>query len=217
MATTIDQDIAELEKLLVTLKTKYDQFFRGEWEKARRSQELRALEDVESQLQSVIRTQAGRSISNPSARFRFNSVVARYNSLKPLWARKRREVEEGKVIIPFTTGHPMTPVNEGPPQRTPSPGAERAHPMPPRAVASAILSSGDPDSGSVRRLYDAYVGALGPEGAAKVPYQAFESQIRNQVSRHLTEGAAGIKFQVVEAEGKVRITSKPLRASRSEG
>jgi hypothetical protein len=228
MSNTIEQDIVELDNRIRELKGKYDQFLKGE---LRKSHELRALDEAENQVQTIIRTQAGRNITNPSLRFRFNNVVARYNSLKPYWARKRREVEEGKVVIPFTTGRKMDPVTDLPPPRpgTPSLGTRPPTPPPspvdngpirptaPHTVASAILSSGDADGGSMHRLYDAYVGALGPDGASRVPFQAFESQIRTQVDRHLSDGAAGIKFQVVETDGKVRITSKPLRANRSEG
>ena len=94
MATRINQDLGEiddeldaLEINLKRLRIEYEQYFKG------------SLKREPYQLLGRVQKTITRFASDPPRRtaqkFRFNSLVARFHSLRQLWGRTLRELEQG--------------------------------------------------------------------------------------------------------------------------
>jgi hypothetical protein len=83
----IAEDLVQLERKLEVLKVEYEHYFSG---RARTEpNELR--EEVERLVQRWV----GRPINNTMYKFRYRSLVGRYNSLAGYWNRCLREIAEG--------------------------------------------------------------------------------------------------------------------------
>lgn len=84
----IQDDIAFLEGSIAELIVKYEQYFLG----IEKREPLKLCEDVER----FIRRYNTALIVNTMMKFRFNTLVGKFNSYKQYWARITRLIEEGK-------------------------------------------------------------------------------------------------------------------------
>jgi hypothetical protein len=88
-AITIDEQLTRLEKDIRRLKVEFDVFFSGGAAKPPHDTKYR----VESHVKQLYDS---RDMAF-AQRFRYNSLVARFNSLKELWRRNVKDREEGRV------------------------------------------------------------------------------------------------------------------------
>jgi len=84
----IQDDIAFLEGSIAELIIKYEQYFLG----LEKREPLKLCEDIER----FIRRYNTATIFNTMMKFKFNSLVAKFNSNKQHWVRTTRLIEEGK-------------------------------------------------------------------------------------------------------------------------
>ena len=84
----IQEDIAFLEGSIAELIIKYEQYFLG----LEKREPLKLCEDIER----FIRRYNTATIFNTMMKFRFNSLVGKFNSNKQHWVRTTRLIEEGK-------------------------------------------------------------------------------------------------------------------------
>ncbi|ACM22023.1 hypothetical protein Geob_3684 [Geotalea daltonii FRC-32] len=84
----IPEDLLFFEQSLHDLVTKYEQFFLG----LEKREPLKLLDTVER----ACRKYANTNISNTMLKFRYNSLVASFNTHKQKWTRINRLIEEGK-------------------------------------------------------------------------------------------------------------------------
>ena len=84
----IPEDIAQFEQNLGELIIKYEQYFLG----LEKREPLRLLQEVER----ASRRYMPANIVNTMHRFRYNSLIARFNSYRQYWNRIVRLMEEGK-------------------------------------------------------------------------------------------------------------------------
>ena len=84
----IQDDIAFLEGSIAELIVKYEQYFLG----IEKREPLKLCEDVER----FIRRYNTALIVNTMMKFRFNTLVGKFNSYKQYWGRIIRLIEEGK-------------------------------------------------------------------------------------------------------------------------
>lgn len=84
----IQEDIAFLEGSIAELIVKYEQYFLG----IEKREPLNLCEDVER----FIRRYNTALIVNTMMKFRFNTLVGKFNSYKQYWGRITRLIEEGK-------------------------------------------------------------------------------------------------------------------------
>ena len=84
----IQEDIAFLEGSIAELIVKYEQYFLG----IEKREPLKLCEDIER----FIRRYNTATIVNTMMKFRFNTLVGKFNSYKQYWARTTRLIEEGK-------------------------------------------------------------------------------------------------------------------------
>lgn len=84
----IQEDIAFLESSIKELIVKYEQYFLG----IEKREPLKLCEDIER----FIRRYNTSLIINTMMKFRFNTLVGKFNSYKQYWGRITRLIEEGK-------------------------------------------------------------------------------------------------------------------------
>jgi len=84
----IEEDIAFFEASVADLVVKYEQYFLG----IEKREPLKLYEDIER----FIRRYNTAAIVNTMAKFKFNTLVGRFNSYKQYWTRTNRLIEEGK-------------------------------------------------------------------------------------------------------------------------
>src|SRR6266550_3200244 len=84
-----DDPLEKLEEDIRRLKNRYDQFFAG-IQKAPPIQERRNI-DV------FIHDLSKQKVRDNTRRFRFNTLLTRYNQLRENWGRRMREREEGPL------------------------------------------------------------------------------------------------------------------------
>lgn len=84
----IQDDIAFLENSISELVIKYEQYFLG----MEKREPLKLYEDIDR----FIRRYNTAAIVNTMHKFRFNTLVGKFNSYKQYWTRINRLIEEGK-------------------------------------------------------------------------------------------------------------------------
>jgi hypothetical protein len=177
---SIDDQLNRLEEEIRKLKVEFDIYFNGGVAKPPYDTKYR----VEALVKRIYDT---RNMTF-GQRFRYNSLVARFNVYKELWRRNIKEREEG--------------------------GREHAPLIPdePRAAATAITCS-DPDTEpeKVRELYDKLLLAKRACGERidEVPFDRFQKMIGAQV-RQIKERlhCDAIEFTVEIADGAVKFKAR---------
>lgn len=81
-------DLAQLERQLANLITRYEQYFIG----LEKREPLQLLGEVER----LVRRHAGTTINNTMLKHRFSMLTARFNTYREHWNRILRLMEEGK-------------------------------------------------------------------------------------------------------------------------
>lgn len=84
----IERFLDRLEEDIKRLKGEYDQYFAGVLK--REPYHLR------EEIERAILQQSRRRINNTALRFRFNALVARFNSYKTYWNKMLKRIEEGE-------------------------------------------------------------------------------------------------------------------------
>jgi hypothetical protein len=84
----IQEDIAFLEGSIAELVVKYEQYFLG----IEKREPLKLFEDIER----FIRRYNTSTIVNTMMKFKFNTLVGKFNSYKQYWTRINRLIEDGK-------------------------------------------------------------------------------------------------------------------------
>ncbi|MBI5468157.1 MAG: hypothetical protein HY891_03405 [Deltaproteobacteria bacterium] len=86
----ISEDIDILDSKLARLKVEYEQYF------------MRVLKrepvKLRNEIEKTILFYSNKNFTNTSLKFKYNSVVAKYNSYKQYWVRVLREIDEGTFI-----------------------------------------------------------------------------------------------------------------------
>ena len=196
-----DEELDKLEEDIRRLKNKYDQFFNGVT-KVPPSFDRH-------QVESYVHELSKQNIRDKTRRFRFNTILSRFNQYRELWARKMREKEEG----PLDYRRRQAALN------APSP----APPPPPPAVSAARVTSqaSDPyvkmapgaNGEQVRKLYEAIerehlkMGKL-PTVTLEQVAAMIEKQSDVVRARYNVKTVA---FRVETVDGKVKLKAKPLQ------
>ncbi|MEJ5166388.1 MAG: hypothetical protein WHV67_05100 [Thermoanaerobaculia bacterium] len=81
--------LSQLEGKLKTLKMEWEFFFTGQ----RRTPPLKEQDNFDKEIKKFKNT----SITDNALRFKFNSIYSNYTSIKELWAKRMRQIEEGKA------------------------------------------------------------------------------------------------------------------------
>ena len=197
-----DEEIDRLEEDIRRLKNKFDQFFAG-------IQKMPPTTDRRN-LEAFIHELSKQNFRDNTRRFRFNTLLTRYNQYREMWARRMREREEG----PLDFRRRQAALEAGP--AAPPPPPEQ------RAAKPRVTSNGsDPyvrvaagtQGEEIRRLYDQLSQEHGKLGTR--PNMTFE-QLTDMVTKQsevvrTRYNVSAVGFRVETVDGKVKLKAKPIQ------
>ena len=200
---TNDEALTLLEESLRKLKIQYDLFFTG-------NRKLPPTED-RRRLDVLIHELAKARMRDNATRFRYNTLLGRYNQFRELWGRKMREREEGpldyrrRVKALAEAGEPM----EMPP---PEKETRSRPPVTSELGDSYVKVTGETAAEAARRLHEQITAAQSELGKGGLSLDQVEQIVRTQSemmrSRYSVDEVA---FRVEIVEGKVKLKAKPLQ------
>jgi Xaa-Pro aminopeptidase len=197
-----DDELDQLEEAIRKVKNKYDQFFAG-------IQKVPPMHD-RRMLEVLIYEIGKQKMRENARRFRYNTLLSRYNQYRELWGRKMREREEG----PLDFRRRAAALNA--PSAPPPPPAEAK-----RAASSVTSSNGDSyvkvasgtNGDEIRKLFDQLqqehlkLGKSSPITMEQLS-QMVEKQSEVVRSRY---NVSAVAFRVETVDGKVKLKAKPLQ------
>ncbi|MBI5588195.1 MAG: hypothetical protein HY889_07510 [Deltaproteobacteria bacterium] len=122
------EDIDLLDSKIARLKVEYEQYFM----KVLKREPVKLRDEIEK----TILFYSNKNLTNTSYKFKYNSVVAKYNSYKQYWSRVLREIDEGTFTrkgegdslglktSPGKTAPERTPIAAVPSARPDAPNSE---------------------------------------------------------------------------------------------
>jgi hypothetical protein len=189
-----DDELDKLEEDIRVLKNKYDQFFSG-IAKVPPSIERQAVERYIHELNK-------QKIRDNGRRFRLNTLVARYNQLREMWARRMREREEGPLDFRRRQALLESPGHEPTPQPVTSARPDPYVKMTPGANGEQI-----------RQLHaeiERANAAMGKSNTITVEQLAAMVQKQTELVRS-KYNVNTVAFRVETVDGKVKLKAKPLQ------
>jgi len=196
---TNEEAIASFDESLRRLKTQYDLFFAGVL-KIPPAVDKKRLDDLVREIGKV-------RIRDNGLRFRYTTLVSRYNQFQELWNRRIREREEGPMDFrkrsAAMAAAPAPPPEAEPAQRRETSVEGDSY------VKVATSTNGD----AMTRLYQQIVDAQDKLG--KPPGMTLEqvtATVRKQAeSLRAKYGVETIAFRVETIDGKVKLKAKPTQ------
>ena len=191
-----DDELDKLEEEIRKLKNKYDQFFTG-ITKVPPSFERH-------QVENFIHEMNKQKMRDNTRRFRFNTILSRYNQFRELWGRKMREREEGPLDFrrrqAAMTAEPVSPP---PPQNGVTSSASDPY------VKMTPGTNGE----EIRRLYEEIEREHSKMGkAANVTMEQLARMVQQQTDVVRAKyKVRTVAFRVETVDGKVKLKAKPLQ------
>lgn len=193
-----DDELDKLEEEIRKLKNKYDQFFTGI---------IKVPPSFERhQVEALIHELNKQNMRDNTRRFRFNTMLSRFNQFRELWGRRLREREEGPLDFrrrqAAMAADPVAPPPPPPPARVTSGGADPYVKMTPG-------SNGE----QIQRLHDEIEREHQKMGkASNVTMEQLTRMIQQQsdVVRQ-KYNVKTVAFRVETVDGKVKLKAKPLQ------
>ena len=193
-----DDELDKLEEDIRKLKNKYDQFFSG-IAKVPPIQERRNIEIYIYELGKL-------KMRDNARRFRYNTLLSRYNQFREMWSRKMREREEGPLDFRRRQAATNAPAPPLPPA---APPPRVTSPKPDPYVKVSPGSNGE----ELQRLFDEIqkehlkMGRL-PTITIEQLGQMVQKQSEVVRSRYKVNSVA---FRVETVDGKVKLKAKPMQ------
>jgi len=185
LSTELEADIVRLESGIRQLKIQYDMFFAGSIPK--QPHELRG------EIERMIKRYANAPIRKYSARFHFNSLVSRFNSLSELWSKTIRTLEEGDRPAPAVLDRGGSGEQVVARYTVADPSGEAAH----LKLFHARLLEARKKSG---------------DGVGKLPFDSFVKSVSAQASKLREKtGCAKVELRVIVLDRKVVVKARPGR------
>ncbi len=196
-----DDELDRLEEDIRKLKNKYDQFFTG-FQKMPPMTERRNVEVFIHEMNKV-------KMRDNTRRFRFNTLVSRYNQYREMWGRRMREREEG----PLDFKRRQAALNEETPTSQP---AERV-PAAPRVTSSEadpyVKVAPGTNGEEVRQLYEQIQSENRKLGKpSNVTFDQLVAMVEKQTQMVRERyHVSTVAFRVETVDGKVKLKAKPLQ------
>ena len=194
-----DDELDKLEEDIRRLKNKYDQFFTG-ITKVPPSFERH-------QVESYIHELNKQKMRDNTRRFRFNTIMSRYNQFREMWGRKMREREEGPLDFRRRQAAMQAPAPEHLPPPPAAPRVTSGTPDP--YVRMTPGANGE----EIRKLYVEIEREHQKMGKApNVSLEQLTAMIQKQSD--LVRAKYHVKtvaFRVETIDGKVKLKAKPLQ------
>ncbi len=188
---SIKEDLDRLDGKLAKLKVDYEQYFM----RILKREPVKLRDEVEK----IVFVYSNKNITNTSLKFRYNSIVAKYNAYKQYWTRTLRAIEEGTFWRSA----------EGDSSRV-KPAAEKEMPAKP---ARRTAESGGEGGEGFKDLYDKYIEARKScnEPTEGVTYEKLSSTIeryKRQVEEKYNVKDVDLKVYVKDGKAHLAITPK---------
>jgi hypothetical protein len=188
------------EESVRKLKIGFDLFFAG-------ARKLPPTEE-RKRLEALIHELAAMKMRDNARRFRFNTLLGRYNQFRELWSRKMREREEGPMS--FQRRRQATSDAEAAP--LPKPEQTRSHretSAPPESYVTVTASAG---GAAIKELHQQIVAAQKQLGGSALSYEQVSSMVEKQAEAlRQRYGVSKVAFRVDTSEGKVKLKAKPVQ------
>jgi hypothetical protein len=185
VSSELDADLGRLENGIRQLKIQYDMFFAGSVPK----QPL----ELRNELERIIRRHSATPIRRYAARFHFNALVSRFNSMSELWAKTLRVLEEGDRPAPAV--------------------ADRAGSSE-HLVARCTLTDPAAERDLLKLLHGRLLDARKKAGEStdKLSFETFALTISAQ-ARKMREktGCDKVDLRVIVVDRKVTVKARPCR------
>lgn len=192
-----DDELDRLEEDIRKLKNKYDQFFAGI---------IKAPPSFERhQVEGLIHELNKQKMRDNTRRFRFNTIMSRFNMFREMWGRKMREKEEGP--LDYRTRVRALAEPSAPKTKPPAPRVTSAEDDPYVRVAPG--DNGD----EMRRLYAKIAeeqSKLGKPTSLTMDQLAAMVDQQSAVLRNKYNVKA-VAFRVETVDGKVKLKAKPIQ------
>ena len=192
-----DDELDKLEEDIRKLKNKYDQFFAGI---------AKVVPSFDRhQVETYIHELSKQKIRDNGRRFRFSTMVSRYNQYRELWGRRMREREEGPLDYrrrQAAMNAPMDDFSAPPKPRVTSDGADPYVRMAPGANGEQI-----------RTLYDQIEREHLKMGKRpNITLEQVAAMVLKQTELVREKYKVNtVAFRVETVDGKVRLKAKPLQ------
>ncbi|HLL77703.1 MAG TPA: MXAN_5187 C-terminal domain-containing protein [Pyrinomonadaceae bacterium] len=189
---SVDDQLARLEDDIRKLKVEFDIFFNGAAK--------RPPYDTKNRVETAVKRLADERNLTFAQRYRYNSLVARYVSLRDLWRRNVQDREEGRGARAAALAKFAAADEER--------RAARSH------QATFICSDARADLPTVQNLYAALVEAKRScgESADDIPFAQFHRMIAARTEA-LKErlGCESVRYSVYLEDGRVSFKAKAER------
>ena len=193
-----DEELDKLEEDIRRLKNKYDQFFNGI---------IKVPPSFERhQVEAAIHEFSKQKLRDNMRRFRFNTILSRFNQFREMWGRKMREREEGPLDFRRRQAAMTAPANEPP------------HPAPaPRVTSDGgepyVKMTSDTNGDSLRKLHEAVEREnrkLGKPSGLTIEQLSAMIQKQSELIRS-KYNVRSVAFRVETIDGKVKLKAKPVQ------
>lgn len=196
-----DEELDKLEEDIRKLKNMYDQFFTG----ITKVPPTFARHQVESYIHEMNK----QKMRDNTRRFRFSTILSRYNQFREMWGRKMREREEG----PLDFRRRQAAMNAAPPPPAPKPAA----PPPPRVTSEAadpyVRLTPSSNGEEIRKLHEQIEREnlkLGKTSVVSLEQLTAMVAKQSEVVRSKYH-VSTVAFRVETVDGKVKLKAKPLQ------
>ena len=190
-----DDELDKLEEDIRKLKNKYDQFFAG-IAKVPPSFDRH-------QVENYIHEFSKQKIRDNTRRFRFSTMLSRYNQYRELWGRRMREREEGPLDYRRRQAAMNAPMDEPPQKQRVT--SERPDPY----VRMAPGANGE----QIRTLYDQIEREHLKMGKRpNITLEQVAAMVLKQTELVREKYKVNtVAFRVETIDGKVKLKAKPLQ------
>jgi hypothetical protein len=194
-----DDELDKFEEDIRRLKSRYDQFFMGITKFPPTFER--------HQIESYIHELSKQKMRDNGRRFRFNTILSRYNQYREMWARKMREREEGPLDFRRRQKALSGPQEAVSPPLPPEPRVTSAAPDP--YVRMAPGANGE----QIQKLYEEIRQEHLKMGKApNVTLEQLASMVQKQTETIREKyHVHSVAFRVETVDGKVKLKAKPLQ------
>ncbi len=184
LTSELEADTVRLETGIRQLKIQYDMFFAGSIPK--QPHELRG------EIERIIKRYANAPIRKYAARYHFNALVSRFNSLSELWAKTIRTLEEGDRPAPAVADR--------------AGGGEQI-------VARLTVKDPAAEKAHLVALHSRLVEARKKAGdGGKLSFESFVKSVSAQAGKLREKtGCAKVELRVILVDRKVVVKARPGR------
>ena len=186
--TSLDEQLSRLEEDIRRLRIEFDIFFNGAAK--------RPPYDTKGRVETIIKRLGDDRTLTYAQRFRYNSLIARYNAFRDLWRRTMQGREEGRDQVSAAKANV-------------SKGVERT-----RESLSFVCVDAHTEIPTIKNLYDSFIAAKREcgEPTADLSFSRFHSSIASKAD-NLKErlGCRQVEFSLSIENGHVSFKAKGYR------